>query len=209
MKKKIKRSSFYKNKKIYSTDDIDVNNILVSKKESYSTKNSLKYFIGYNGNDYIRPLCIRLPQMTGYARKFDENATMYFIVKDKQHLKNYTKIRETIEKLMKINFESKPVYGDHDKYIKTKIKMYAGSIITNFYNKKMPKEKAPCKCLSIIMIDSVINVNKKYYPQTLLEQCKYIQEKIKIVNHIDEDLVDSESDDSSNDETESDIDNKE
>ena len=109
---------------------------------------------------------------------------------------------------MKINSESKPVYGDHDKYLKTKIKMYAGSIITNFHNKKMPKEKASCKYLSIIMIDSVIRVNKKYYPQTLLEECKYIQEKIKIVNHIDEDLVDSESDDSSNDETESDIDNE-
>ena len=76
--KKIKKSIFYKNKKIYSTDDIDVNNILVSKKESYGTKNSLKYFVGYNDNDIIRPLCIRLPQMTGYARTFDENATMSF-----------------------------------------------------------------------------------------------------------------------------------
>ena len=107
---------------------------------------------------------------------------------------------------MKINFESKPVYGDHDKYIKTKIKIYAGSIITNFHNKKMPKEKAPCKCLSIIMIDSVIKANKKYYPQTLLEECKYIQEKIKIENYVNEDLEDSESD-SDNNETESDIDN--
>ena len=80
--KKIKKSSFYKNKKIYSTDNIDVNNILVSKKESYGTKNSLKYFIGYNDNDNIRPLSIRLPQMTGYARKFDVNATMSFIVKE-------------------------------------------------------------------------------------------------------------------------------
>ena len=53
--KKIKRSIFYKNKKIYSTDDIDVNNILVFKKESYVTKNSLKYFIGYNDNDITRP----------------------------------------------------------------------------------------------------------------------------------------------------------
>ena len=82
--KKIKRSTFYRNKKIYSTDDVDVNNILVSKKESYGTKNSLKYFIGYNDNDVIRPLCIRLPQMTGYARKFDENATISFIIEDKQ-----------------------------------------------------------------------------------------------------------------------------
>ena len=99
--------------------------------------------------------------MAGYSRKFDENATMSFIVTDKQFLKNYNKIWEKIEKLMRINFESKPVYGDDDKYIKTKIKIYAGSIITNFHNKKMPKEKAPCKCLSVIMIDSVIKANKK------------------------------------------------
>ena len=147
--------------------------------------------------------------MTGYARKFGENATMSFIVKYKWLLKKYIKIWEPIEGLMKINFESKPVYGDDDKYIKTKIKIYAGNIITNFHNKKMPKEKAPCKCLSIIMIDSVIRVNKKYYPQTLLEECKYIQEKIKIENYINEDFVGSESEDSSNDETESDTDNKE
>ena len=112
--------------------------------------------------------------MTGYLRKFAENATMSFIVKNKQLLKKYTKIWETIQGLMKINFESKPVYGDHDKHIKTKAKIYADSIIANFHNKKMPKEKAPCKCLSIIMIDSVIKANKKYYPQTLLEECKYI-----------------------------------
>ena len=147
--------------------------------------------------------------MTGYTRKFDENATLSFIVKNKQLLKNYTKIWEITEQLMKINFESNPVYGDDVKYIKTKIKTYAGSIITNFHNKKMPKEKAPRKCLSIIMIDSVVKANKKYYPQTFLEKCKYIQEKIKIENYINEDLEDSESDSDSNNETESDIDNEE
>ena len=65
-------------------------------------------------------------------------------------------------------FESKPVYGEDVKYIKTKIRSYADSIITNFHNKKMPEEKAPCKCLSIIMIDCAIKANKKYYPQTFL-----------------------------------------
>ena len=69
----------------------------------------------------------------------------------------------------------------------------------------MPKGKAPCKCLSIIMIDSVIKVSKKYYPQTLLEECKYIQEKLKIENYIDEYLENSESDSDSNNEIESDI----
>ena len=147
--------------------------------------------------------------MTGYAKKFNENATMSFRANNKQFLKNSNKIWEKVEKLIKINFESKPVYGDDDKYIKTKMKIYAVSIITNFYNKKMPKEKAPCKCLSIIMLDSVIKANKKYYPQTLLEECKYVQEKIKTENYIDEDLEKSESDSDSNDETESDIDNDE
>ena len=73
----------------------------------------------------------------------------------------------------------------------------------------MPKEKAPCKCLSIIMLDSVIKANKKYYPQTFLEECKYVQEKIKTENYIDEDLEKSESASDSNGEKESDIDNDE
>ena len=82
-------------------------------------------------------------------------------VNNKQLLKNYNKIWEKVEKLLRIDFESKPVYGDDDKYIKTKIKIYAGGVITNFHDKKMLKEKAPCKCLSLIMLDSVIKANKK------------------------------------------------
>ena len=178
--KKNKKNDFYKNKKVTNIEEIDVNKTLVSKKEAYGKKNSFKYFIRYNDNDVIRPLCVRLPQMTGYARKFDENATMSFKAKNKQLLKNYNKIWEKVEKLMSVDFESKPVYGDDDKYIKIKRKIYARSMIKNFHNKKMPKEKASCKCLSIIMLDSVIKANKKYYTQTLLEECKYEQEKIKI-----------------------------
>ena len=76
--KKLRKSYFYKNKKINNIEDIDVNNRLVSKKESYGNKNSLKYFIGYND--------IRLPQMIGYPRKLEENATMSLIVRDKTGL---------------------------------------------------------------------------------------------------------------------------
>ena len=130
-----RKSDFYKNKKINRIGDINVNNILVSKKEPCGTKNWLKYFIGYNDNNIIRPLCVRLPKMTGYAKKFDENATMTFRVNDKQLLKNYNKIWEKVERIMKIDFESKPVYGNDNKYIKTKIKIYAGSIIANFHNR--------------------------------------------------------------------------
>ena len=56
--KYIKKSKFYKNKKTFQIDDIDVNEILVSKKEPYGTKNALKYFIGYNDNDFIKSLCV-------------------------------------------------------------------------------------------------------------------------------------------------------
>ena len=117
-------------------DDMDVNKVLVAKKEPYGTKNTLKYFIGYNHNDVVRPSCVRLSQMTSFAKKFNENATM---LKSKPFLKNYNKICENVEKLLKITFETKLVYGDDDKYIKTKIRIYADNMIKNFHGKKMPK----------------------------------------------------------------------
>ena len=85
---------------------------------------------------------------------------------------------------MKKEFNSKLVYGDNN----------AGSWYTNFQSKNMPKEKAPCKCLSIIMLDFVVKAKKKYYPQTILEECKYEQEKIKMENLIDDNLEKSSSD---------------
>ena len=97
--KNIKKSDFYnKNKKIFNIDDIDVNKILVSKKEQYGKYNSFKYFIGYNDNDVIRPLYLFLSQTTGYINKFDKNkTTMSLMNKNIQLLKNYNKILEKIE----------------------------------------------------------------------------------------------------------------
>ena len=114
--KKINKNNFYKNKKLFNLHDIDINKILVYKKESYGTKNSLKYFIGYNDDDVIRPLCINL-QMIGYVKHFDSNKTMSFKVSDNKLLKKYNKIWEKISNLMNIEFDSEPVYGDGDKYI--------------------------------------------------------------------------------------------
>ena len=67
-------------------------------------QNSFKYFIGYNDNDVIRPLCLKLPQMTGYTRKFDENAIMSSKANNEQLLKN-NKTWEKVEKLTKIDFD--------------------------------------------------------------------------------------------------------
>ena len=126
---------------MFNIDDIDVNKILVSKKEQYGKYNSFKYFIGYNDNDVIRPLCLKLSQMTGYINEFNENKnknkiTMSLKFKDKQLFKNYNEIRKKIEKLVSIDFDSKPTYADDDKYIKTKTKTYKDTINTNFHNKK-------------------------------------------------------------------------
>ena len=73
MTKKNLKSDFCNNniKKIFNINDIDINKILVSKKEQYDKYNSFKYFIGYNDNDVIRPLYLELSQMTGYINKFD------------------------------------------------------------------------------------------------------------------------------------------
>ena len=113
---KNQKSDFYnKNKKIFNIDDTDVNKILVSRKEQYGKYNSFKYFIGYNDNDVLRPLYLRLSQMTGHINKFDENKiTMSFMVKGKQLLKNYNKTSKKIERLMSIDFDSKTTYGDDD-----------------------------------------------------------------------------------------------
>ena len=99
---------------------------------------------------------------------------------------------EKNDKSMKIDFNTKTTYGDDDKYIKTRIKTYKDSITTNFYNKKwlkkVPEEKIPHKCLSIIILDSVLYAYEKYHPQIFLEECKYMKENIKAKNYTDMEL---------------------
>ena len=89
-----KKGDFYnKNKKIFNIDDIDLNKILVCKKQQYGKYNSSTYFIWYNNNGVIRPLHLFISQTTGYINKFDKyKITMSVMIKDIQLLKNYSKI---------------------------------------------------------------------------------------------------------------------
>ena len=82
----------------------------------------MKHFVGYNDNNDIRPLCIKLPQMIECAKYFDSNNAMSFKVSDKKLLNYYIKIWGKISSLIGKAFDSGPVYDDSDKYIKTKIK---------------------------------------------------------------------------------------
>ena len=128
----IKKSDFYKNKKLLKIEDIDINKIFVSKKESCGAKNDIKYFFGYIDNNEIKPICVRLPQTIRYAKYFDDNKVMSFKVTDKKLLNKYNKTWGKVEELLNVKFESKPIHGEGDKYIKAKIKLYKDKVNRNF-----------------------------------------------------------------------------
>ena len=162
--KKINKKDIYNNKKQFKIKDIDVSKTLVSKPESYGKMNAKNYIIGYN-DDIIRPLHIFFLQMNGYFKCFDDNMTMSFLANDKEFFKKYIKLWGKIKDLIGKKFDSKPIYNDN--YIKTKIKSYNNDIRTNFRdesnNRKVPKEDCSYKCLSLISLDSVIQIGKKYF----------------------------------------------
>ena len=178
-----------------------------TQKSTKEQEQSLKYFIGYNDDRFIRPLCINLPQMIGYVKHFDSNKTMSFKVGGNNLSKKYKKIWEKVSNLMNIEFDSEPVYGDNDKYKKTKMKMYKDRVNTNFQGKKVPKENASYNCLSLALLDCVIRVSKRYYRQTLLEVCKYVTRKNKMENLIKYDLDLRSSDNKSDNESGNETDN--
>ena len=106
-------------------------------------------------------LSIKLPQMTGYVKCSNSNKIMFFKTIQKKLLKSCSKIWERASSLMNIEFDNESVYGDNDKYMKTKIKSYEDKVNSNFQGNKIPNKNASYKCLSLIMLDSIIRVNKK------------------------------------------------
>ena len=118
--KKIKKNIFCKNKKLFNLNDGDVNKILISDEIGYGTKNSRKYFIGYNDEDIIRPILIRLPQMISYLKESDDSMVMSLKVDNSKLLKKYSKIWDKSSSLLGIKFDSELVYGDIDSNIDSK-----------------------------------------------------------------------------------------
>ena len=121
---------------------------------------------------------------------------MSFKANDDRLLNKYTKIQERVSSLMNIKFDNEAVYDDNDKYIEAKLKSYRDKVNTDFQGNKIPKESASCKCLSLIMLDSVVRANKRYYYQTLLKEWKYKITRNKVENPIHDDLDSSASDES-------------
>ena len=114
--------------------------------------------------------------------------TVSLRVDDSKLIEKYCKKWRTSSGLLGTEFDSEPVFGDIDSYIKTKIKMYDNIVNTNFQSKKVCKGDASYKCLSLIMLDSIVKVGRKYYLQVFLVECKYVKRKNKMVNYINDDI---------------------
>ena len=153
-----------------------------------------KYIIGYNDNT-ISPLQLFLPKMTGYLNIFKDSARkMSSFINNNEFLERYIAIWGKKSDLVNKKFDSDPIYNN--KYINTKIRSYNNDIITNFFNidnknNKLPEKNKPYKCVSLISLDSIIENNTKYYPQTLLQEGVYklINKKVEnIITNIDLEL---------------------
>ena len=173
---------FHKSKQPIDLDLIKVDQIIVSDKFKHSN-GGFKYFIGCKEGEIVKPLCIILPQMTGYIKYFENGGkNMSFVIKDDDVLDKYNEIWDKIKGKLNIKFHSMPVYDE--KYIKAKVREYNGAIKTNFLGDKIPKESMHYTCIACITIDSVVRMEKKNYPQVYLEECKYKIKKMKMTNLI-------------------------
>ena len=140
---------------------MDINRIVISDRFKYGNEN-FKYFIGYAEDNIIRPLCVVLPQMSGFIKYFDNcGKNMSFIIEhDSVFIKN-NEIWDRIKGLMSEKFQRKSIYGE--KYTKTKVTTFNGVVHAIFLFDKISKEGIQYTGIALINMDSVIKVNNKYY----------------------------------------------
>ena len=136
---------------------VDLDQIVVSDKFKHNDE-GFKHFIGYLKGEIIKPLCIFLPQMSGYIKYFENSSKNMSFLND-EVLDKYDKIWDVIKDKRGIKFHSEPVY--EYKYLKPKVREFDGMIKTNFLGKGMPKENMNYTCIACITIDSVLRKNKK------------------------------------------------
>ena len=194
--KEIDKKEFYSSKQAISLDSVDLNKIVVSNKWKINDT-TYKYLCGYLNNDIIQPLCVILPQMNGNIKYFDDGGkNMSFVMDDEEIYEKYNEIWEVVRKLLKLKFTVGPVRDD--KYIIAKLKIFNRINRTTFTANAIPIERNHYTCIPAIDIDSVLKIdNKRAYPQAYLEQCKYKLKKRRIVNFIDDEIIDEDSENDS------------
>ena len=193
--KEINKKEFYSSKKAIPLDSADLDKIVVSNKWKIN-ETTYKYLCGYLNNDVIQPLCVILPQMNGYIKYFDDGGkNMTFVTDNEKVYDNYKDIWEVIRKLLKVRFTVNPIRDD--KYLVAKLKIFNRINRTTYLNNNnnIPMERNHYICIPTVDIDSVLKIdNKRAYPQAYLEQCKYKLKKRKIVNYINDEIIDEDSD---------------
>ena len=190
--KKLIKKKFYSSNEAILLDSVDLSKIVVSSRWKLNDT-TYKYFCGYLNNDFIKPLCVILPQMSGYIKYFDNGGkNMSFVTDDKEVYEKYDEIWNVVKSLLKLKFAASPIRDD--KYILTKLKIYKKINLTTFNNNVVPIEKNHYICISATDIDSVLKIDKKAYPQAYLEECKYKLKKRKLVSFIDSEIIDGDSD---------------
>ena len=189
--KEVNKKEFYSSKQAVSLDSVDLDKIVVSNKWKIS-ETTCKYLCGYLNNDIIKPLCVILPQMDGYIKYFDNGGkNMSFVTDDEKVYDMYNEIWEVIRKPLKVKFTVNPVRDD--RYLVAKLKIFNKVNRTTFTNDFIPFERHHYNCIPVIDIDSVLKIdNKTTYPQAYLEQCKYKLKKRRVVNFIDNEIIDDE-----------------
>ena len=136
---RVNKKEFHKSKQQTDLDLVNVDQIVVSDKFKHSS-GGFKYFIGYKEGEIVKPLCITLPQMTGYIKYFENRGkNMSFLIKDDDVLDKYNKTWDKIKGKLNTKFYSMPVYDE--KYIKAKVRKFNGLIKANFLDDQIPKEK--------------------------------------------------------------------
>ena len=172
---RVNKKEFHKSKQPINLDLVNVDQIVVSDKFKHSD-DGFKYFIGYKEGEIVKPLCIILPQMTGYIKYFENGGkNMSFVIKDDDVLDKYNEIWDKIKGKLNIKFHSMPVYDE--KYMKAKVREFNGLIKTNFLSDGVPIGNEHYTCIACITIDSVMRMEKKNYLQAYLEECKYRMKK--------------------------------
>ena len=190
--KEIDKKEFFSSKETILLDSVDLSKIFVSNKCKINDT-TYKYFCGYLNNDVIQPLCVILPQMSGYIKYFDDGGkNMSFVTDDKEVYEKYNEIWNVVKKLLKLKCFVNPVRDD--KYIISKLKAFNKINRTTFTDNVVPIEKNHYICILAIDIDSVLKIDKKAFPQAYLEQWKYKLKKRKPVNFIDFEIIDDDED---------------
>ena len=190
--KEVDKKDFYSSKHAIFLKDVDVGKIIVSSKWKINDT-TCKYLCGYLDNDVVRPFCVILPQMSGYIKYFDDGAkNMSFITDDKDVCSKYNEIWNVIKKLLKLKFTVDPIRDD--KYLLAKLRIFNGINNTTFTDDVVPMEKNHYICIPAIDIDSVLKTDKRVYPQAYLEQCQYKLKKRRLVDFIDFEIIDDDSD---------------